>query len=133
LTDLDPLVVIMEMVPQEFEGKSFDDSKVRKASRRVIQELQADTSLLEHNKFIPRRRCKQAFEPVVDDKLLTRFLAWHESGDTQDLIAIHQCPACGGQIGAKQIKLYYGDFHTPEPGTIDDDTWASSLLEHSNF
>src|SRR4051812_12453051 len=60
LTDFAPLVVIMTLVTEEFGSKSFDDAKVRKAWCRVIQRLQADTSLLEHNKFIPCRRCNQA-------------------------------------------------------------------------
>ena len=133
LTDFAPLVVIMTLVTEEFGSKSFDDPKVRKAWCRVIQRLQADTSLLEHNNFIPCRRCNQAFEPVVDEKLLTLFLTWRETRGPQDLVAIHLCPGCGGQIEAKQTTTQE-DNDGLEPGTVDDDeVWADSMVEEYDF
>ena len=134
LTDFAPLVVVMEMVTEEFHRKSFDDPKVRKAWCRVIQRLQEDTSILKHNAFLPCRRCDQEFQPVVDERLLALFLAWHETRSTKDLIAIHLCPACGGMIGAKITRTIEddndGDFETPAPWSIaDDEEWAERLLE----
>jgi hypothetical protein len=62
----------MEMVTEEFHRKSFDDPKIRKAWCRVIQWLQQDTSILEHNAFLPCRPCDQELQPVADERLLTR-------------------------------------------------------------
>ena len=133
LTDFDPLVVVLALVNEEFHRKTFDDPKVRKAWCTVIQRLQEDTSILQHNKFISCRRCDQEFEPLVDERLLTLFLAWHKTRSTKDLIAIHLCPACGGTVGTKltrTMKDDYGwDFDNPAPWSIEDDEeWAERWL-----
>jgi hypothetical protein len=134
LTDFAPFVAIMQMVTEEFGSKSFDDPKVRKAWCRVIERLQADTSLLEHNRFIPCRRCNQEFEPVVGEKLLTLFLKWRERRTSQNLVAIYLCPACGGQIEAKQARIREEDEQGLGPETIaDDEQWADRLIEEYGF
>jgi len=134
LTDFAPLVAIMQMVTEEFGSKSFGDPKVRKAWCRVIERLQADTSLLEHNRFIACRRCHQEFEPVVGETLLTLFLQWREGRTPQDLVAIHLCPACGGRIEAKRTRPREADRDGLEPETVDEDEeWADGLVEEYDF
>jgi len=136
LTDGDPLVVVMYRVAQKIRnrGGSFEKAKARKVWCRALTMLQEYDDTLEHNTFIPCRWCDQAFEPVIDDRLLTLFLRWYNSSDSTDLLAIHRCPACGGQIGAKRTKPYHGDMHTPQPGSVEnDDAWVDLLLKHSSL
>ena len=135
LTDYDPLVVVMHLVAVEVEGLrlSLKCPKGRKTWCEAMRTLHEDGSL-ENNPFIPCRTCDHAFEPVIDEKLLALFLPWYEFQDVQDLIAIHRCPACGGQIAAERTKRYEGDMHTPEPGSVQDDCeWAQLLLQHSGL
>ncbi len=135
LTDYDPLVVILHLVTEEIlaRGKSLDDPKIRKAWLRIVRRIQ-DEDDLEHNAWIPCRYCDQAFKPLVGEKLLALYLKWHRSYSTEDLLAIHRCPACGGTIKAKSTKTYKGDMHTPAPGSVaDDDDWRRRLLEYSEF
>jgi hypothetical protein len=131
LTDYDPLVVVMGLVAEVVRelGLSPKGRKGRKVWCEAVQVLQDHDSILEHNTFLPCRWCDQAFEPVIDDKLLALFLAWHESAATEDLLALHRCPACGGQLAAKRAKKYDGDGHTPPPGSVaSDEEWAELLL-----
>jgi hypothetical protein len=132
LTDYDPLVVIMSVVEEKVRGMGFalTTQEGRKAWCDVLTELQDNSGMLEHNTSIPCRSCDQAFEPVVDDTLLTLFLAWHNLRRVKDLLAIHRCPSCGGKISAKRIKKYEGDMHTPKAGSVTDDfEWAEQLLQ----
>jgi hypothetical protein len=132
-TDFDPLVFVMYNVAEEIRarGGTFEKPKARRVWRDVVAHFQEDSGALEHNTFLPCRRCDQAFRPVIDDRLLTVFLSWYESQRVETLLALHQCPACGGQVGAARLKTYKGDWHTPAPGTIDDDeSWALQLLSH---
>jgi hypothetical protein len=130
LGDFEPLIVVMALVTEEFHRKSLDDPKVRKAWCTVIQRLQEDASILEHNKFIACRRCDQEFEPLVDERLLTLFLAWHKTRSTKDRIAIHLCPACGGTIEAKATRKYDEDSNASYLRSVEDeDEWADTLLE----
>lgn len=132
LSDFASLLAVMELVTEEFGTKSFKDPKVREAWCRVIEQFQADDSLLEHNRFIPCRRCNQEFEPVVGEKLLTLFLKWHKSRTTKNLVAIHLCPACGGKIEAKLTRTREDDEDGLGPGMpVDDDEWAYGLFEDS--
>ena len=134
LLDFAPLVAVMELVTEEFGTKSFDEPRVRKAWCRVIEAFQAENDLLEHNSFIPCRRCNQEFEPVVGEKLLTLFLKWHKTRAPKALVAVHLCPACGGQIEGKQVRTRKEDVDGLEPGTVDDDeAWADSLVEEYDF
>jgi hypothetical protein len=136
LTDFDPLIKVMHLVAEEVEGLrlSLAKPKGRKAWCEVMTRLQEDDSILEHNLFIPCRSCDQAFEPVVDDRLLKVFLAWYRSFAVSDLLAIHRCPACGGKLAAKRTKTYRGDFHTPAPGSpASDEQWAELLLQHTGL
>lgn len=112
LTTYDPLVVVMDLVTEEFLGlkKSFKSPITRKNWSEAMRRLQEDISILEQNPFIPCRCCDQAFEPVIDEVLLSLFLAWYKSRRTEDLLAIHRCPACGGQIKAQRTKVYKEDF-----------------------
>lgn len=135
LTDYDPLVVVMHLVTEEVEGLrlSLKKAKGRKAWGAAMTILQKGHQL-EHNTFIPCRTCDQAFEPVIDDELLTLFLTWYESHNVQDLLTIHRCPQCGGRLKAVRTKPYKGDMHTPEPGSVEnDEEWAESLLQHSSL
>lgn len=135
LTDGDPLIAVMHLVAEEVRGLrlSLHDPKGRATWCEAMQTLQ-DYSSLEHNNLIPCRTCDQAFEPVIDDNLISLFLKWYDSQDVEDLLAIHRCPACGGQIVAKRTKKYAGDMHTPEPGSVDDAReWAGLLLQHTGL
>lgn len=137
LTDFDPLVVVMNRLAwvMENKGATFDKPKARKVWLLATMEIQEDSFIVEHNRFTPCRYCETAFEPVVDDRLLDLFLAWNESiGSTEKLLDIHRCEGCGGTIKSKGTKKYQGDFHTPEPGSIDDDElWCHDLLQHHWF
>jgi hypothetical protein len=133
LIDFDPLVVVMCLVDRKCKEEGLKNGQAREVWFAVMTRLQANEYRLEHNRFIPCRYCDQAFEPVIDDKLLTLFLKWDGSRDVKDLLAIHRCPACGGQLVAKRTKKYEGDMHTPEPGSISmeyDEDWAGILLEY---
>lgn len=135
LTDYDPLVVVMHLVTAEVIGvcRSFKKKMARTAWCEALRAIQKSNSL-EHNSYIPCRACDQAFEPVVDEKLLKLFLAWYRSGTLEALIAIHRCPACGGFLRAERQKTYRADMHTPEPRSIvDDEVWANELLRHSGL
>jgi hypothetical protein len=137
LTDYDPLVVVMRLVAAEVDGlgRSFTKrGKGRKTWLEAMTMLQEDNGTLEHNTHIPCRYCNMAFEPVIDETLLALFLVWYESDATEDLLAIHRCPACGGVLKAKHTKPYEGDFHTPAPASVvSDDAWVEELLAHSSF
>ncbi len=134
LTDFDPLVVVMRLIASEIgEEKLFTKSKARAAWLKAMALLQGGDGL-EHNSFLPCRTCDQAFDPVIDETLLTLFLDWYQHGGAARLIAIHKCPACGGQIKARRTRTYKGDMHTPPPGTVEgDDQWVEELLQHSMF
>jgi hypothetical protein len=133
LTDFDPLITVMNLVADETRGLrlSLNGPKGRRTWCEAVAELQVNKSL-EHNRFIPCRSCDQAFEPVIDDALLDLFLPWYWSRNVLALLAIHRCPACGGQLKAKCTKKYHGDMHTPAPGSISsDEEWARQLLQYS--
>lgn len=135
LTDFDPLVVVMHLVTEEVLGlcRSFQKKAARSAWCEALRTIQSGGSL-EHNSFIPCRRCDQAFEPVVDEELLRLFLTWYRKQTIEALLAIHLCPSCGGSIRAERQKTYCGDMHTPEPRSIaDDEEWAYQLLKHSDL
>ena len=136
LTDYDPLVTVMHLVTREVRklGLSPKGPKGSQVWREAMEILQRDTGILEHNKLIPCRTCDEAYEPVVDDTLLRLFLAMEKSCTPKNLISIHRCPACGGQIAAKSTKKYEGDMHTPSPGSVEDDLeWANTLMRHCSF
>lgn len=135
LLDFDPLIIVMNRVAEVIHSRtgSFDQPEHKEAWLLALEEIQVGEGL-EHNNYIPCRRCDQAFEPVVDETLLDLFLKWEKSGAPADLLAIHRCPDCGGQLKAKRTKQYKGDWHTPEPGSIDDDRkWAEYLLRNYEF
>jgi hypothetical protein len=132
-TDYDPLLFVMYVIGQEIEdhGGTFDKPKARRVWCKVLAHFQADGNDLEHNTFLPCRYCDQAFLPVIDEKLLTLFLAWYESQTDDNLLAIHRCPACGGTLEVVRSKTYKGDWHTPAPRTVhNDEEWAVALLSH---
>lgn len=137
LTDCDPLIVVMSRVADIIRKRkgSFDKPKARDVWCRAMIMLQDDDGgILEHNTCIPCRWCDREFEPVIDDALLALFLVWYESFKAEHLLAIHRCAACGGQLKAKQTGHYEGDYHTPPPGTVEDDEeWAWQLLENESF
>ncbi|MFH1417983.1 MAG: hypothetical protein ABII12_06840 [Planctomycetota bacterium] len=136
LMDYAPLVVVMHLVAEEVRNLelSLDQSEGRKVWLEALEMIQDGEGCLEHNTFIPCRTCDQAFEPVVDEKLLTLFLTWAETYSTEDLLAIHRCPACGGQLGVKRTEKYEGDMHTPAPGSIaSDEEWDEVLLQYSRL
>jgi hypothetical protein len=136
MDDFIPLVVVMVRVAQRIEerGGSFKKSKARWVWCEAMRVFQEDNSLLEHNSCIPCRTCDQAFEPVIDDALLTLFLAWHESCGLDDFLAIHRCPTCDGTLKAERTVQYEGDFYTPPPGSVaDGKEWAERLLEHTSL
>jgi hypothetical protein len=135
-TDYDPLVVIMYHVARKIEnrGGSFDKPEARTVWLKAVEALQEDNLLLEHNDHFPCRYCSLEFAPVIDERLLEAFLTWYRSMSTENLLAIHRCLNCGGQIRARHTKVYTGDFHTPAPGTVeDDDAWCESLFEHASM
>ena len=137
LVDFAPLVVVMARLAAIIEerGGSFDKPKARKVWSEAVKMAQDDNyDSLEHNRWIPCRSCDKSFEPIIDDTLLSLFLAWYKHMSTQNLLAIHRCPACGGSLKAKRTKHYDGDYHTPAPGSVDnDEAWGGNLLEHHGF
>jgi hypothetical protein len=133
LVDYSPLLAVMYIVAYEIRerGASFDKPKARRVWIEVMTKVQDEWRCSDHNSHIPCRSCDQAFRPVIDDALLTMFLPWYETRTNESLIAIHRCPSCGGSIAATDTKTYDGDYHTPDPGSIDDDDeWAETLLDH---
>lgn len=127
--DFDPLVVVMAAIAEEIgEEKMRGDPVSRRIWLQAVSQLQ-ESSSLEHNRFIPCRTCDVAFKPVIGDRLLDLFLALWPKHDTNDLLAIHRCVACGGSLEAIRSKKYVGDHFTPPPGTVSNDhAWASALL-----
>lgn len=77
LSDFDPLIVIMHLVAEEVRGLRLSPHgpKGRKAWIEAMSAVQTD-GVLEHNTCIPCRYCDQAFEPVIDKKLLKLYLTW---------------------------------------------------------
>lgn len=135
LTDNDPLIVVMNLVAVEVRGLglSLYEPEGRKTWCEAMHELQGNY-YLEHNTLLPCHRCDQAFEPVIDEALLTLFLSWFKKQSTKTLLSIHLCPACGGQLAAKRTKQYKGDYHTPAPGSCSSgEDWAETLLQYSHF
>jgi hypothetical protein len=131
LTDFDPLIVVMRLVTEEILClcPSLDRPKTRSAWCEAMRTLQQENHYLEHNRFIPCRFCDSAFEPEIDDDLLTLYLKWHDSQRLDDFLAIHRCRGCGGQLKALQTRKYKGDMHTPTPGSVQDDReWQYRLL-----
>jgi len=135
LTDYDPLVAVMALVAEEVRGLGLSlkpGDKGRKVWCKAMRMIQDGDGSLEHNTFLPCRTCDQAFEPVIDNHLLTLFLTWSTSDKPEDLIAMHKCPSCKGQIVAKRTKTYQGDMHTPDPGSVNCDAeWAELLFQHA--
>ena len=125
--DFAPLAAAMELVMDEFESKSFAKPNVRKAWCRVVQYLQDDDDILEHNRFIPCRRSSQEFDPVVDNKLLEVFLIWYESRSSSDLVKIHLCPNCGGKVDA--LRSRERNEVESESDFESDDEWADWMAE----
>ena len=61
-------------------------------------------------RFFPCRWCDTAFEPVIDEKLLMFFPLLDENARPGgDLLAIHQCPSCGGDLEVKRATKYKGE------------------------
>ena len=58
-------------------GRSFCEQGGCRAWCEIMGRIQDGDANLDHNKLIPCRWRYQAFEPVIDDKLLTLFLAWY--------------------------------------------------------
>ncbi len=134
LTDFDPLIAIMSLVADEVINLGYQLASLpgKQLWIKALTFIQDGDEGLDHNEFLPCRFCNQAFKPVIDDKAFSMFVAWRESCSYQDLIAIHRCPACDGQLQAVQGTVYSGDFHTPEPGTVSSDReWAQLLLQHT--
>ena len=80
MIDFAPLVVIMSRVAEMIvrRGGTFDKPKALKVWSEAISMVQSvDCDSFEHNTFIPCRSSDQAFEPVVDEVLVTLFLEWY--------------------------------------------------------
>jgi hypothetical protein len=136
LSDFDPLIVIMHLVAEEVRALrlSVEGHKGRQAWIEAMIDIQND-GVLEHNTRIPCRYCDQAFEPVIDKKLLKLYLTWEKSRTVADFLAIHQCPACGGTITAtKPPQSYEGDDNTPEPiWKGSDEMWMVHMLMETDL
>ena len=133
LVDYSPLVAVMHLVALEIQrrGYSFDQPKARRIWMDILADYQHPWVSSDHNQQIPCRFCDQSFKPVINEVLFSTFLQWYEIRLDENLIAIHRCPSCGGSITATKTRTYTGDFHTPEPGSIDNDgEWAENLLEY---
>jgi hypothetical protein len=131
LTDFDPLVTVMCLIANEIGEKNIVKPKGQKVWLEAMQDIQEDGGAIENNPFFPCPHCDQSFEPVIDEQTFKLFLQWYQTRGTEDLVALHKCPKCGGQVQAKRIQINKGDMHTPEPGYAkSDEHWAELLLEH---
>jgi len=128
-TDYDPLISVMSFLGHEVRdtGVSLDSDVGCYLWKAALEKLQG-SSIMQHNSCIPCRKCNKEFDPVIDNTLFKLFLKWFRDDTTDDVLAIHCCPDCGGRLIAESTRIYSGDMHTPPPGEIDDDEeWAEEF------
>ena len=131
-TDYDPLISVMSFLGYEVRdtGVSLDSDVGCYLWKAALEKLQCSPAM-QHNSNIPCRKCNNAFAPVVDDTLFEMFLKWFRNDTTDNVLAIHCCPDCGGRLIAESTRSYDGDMHTPPPEKInDDEEWAEHLTSY---
>lgn len=130
--DYAPLVWMLTQVTDEMrdEGLSLDEEANRAVWLEAVEGVQ--NGWFEHNHWLPCRYCDKKFLPVVNERLFELFVTWSKSRKTSALMDLHRCPDCGGCLEADgPLRTYNGDYHTPEPHSIEDDEcWVSCLFQH---
>lgn len=128
--DFTPLITLMLLVADEIDVENLVKPKGQQVWQMVVQAFQEDHMGLSHNSFLPCHCCDQAVQPVIDDTLFRLFLRWYQARNWRNLVALHQCPKCGGEVRPKKTRTYEGDTYTPPPGSVKNGReWAKRLLE----